>query len=365
MFVINKSEINKAGKTYVNQLSTSHAKADALEIINSWRSAHRKPLNVFQTRLRKLSKEVCSDSIFAQRTKRLASIVRKLTKEEKPFELFDIQDIGGCRIIVNTVQEVDQLVTKLAARKKNIDHKVRKPSDYIAKPAMSGYRSYHMKFTYHSAKSNRFNGCKIEVQIRTKLQHLWATAVETASLIMDEGFKASQGDQEWLKMFSLVASVMALIEEKPTVENTDSDYESLRSNINDIIREKNIILKTMEQFTNSIEALKNKNVHEKLSEFVSNSSYIVLWFDKNQKTSDYKEFSRKKYDRALNLYKEKEAQSDNLDVVLISIDKLSSLERAYPNYFGDTKNFVNLLKLLHEAGSLEQLVERLRMQNVI
>jgi hypothetical protein len=32
-----------------------------------------------------------------------------------------------------------------------------------------------------------------------------------------------------------------------------------------------------------------------------------------------------------------------LDVVLVSVDSLSSLERAYPNYFADTRVFVELM----------------------
>ena len=58
-------------------------------------------------------------------------------------------------------------------------YKIIKFNDYVENPKDSGYRSIHYVYKY-SSKADKYNGLKIELQIRTKLQHNWATAVETA-----------------------------------------------------------------------------------------------------------------------------------------------------------------------------------------
>ena len=37
---------------------------------------------------------------------------------------------------------------------------------------------------------------RIEMQIRTKLQHIWATAVETMGTFLGQALKSRQGDQQ-------------------------------------------------------------------------------------------------------------------------------------------------------------------------
>ena len=53
-------------------------------------------------------------------------------------------------------------------------------TDYIENPKSSGYRSIHYIYKY-SSNIQDYDGLKIELQIRTRLQHSWAMAVETAS----------------------------------------------------------------------------------------------------------------------------------------------------------------------------------------
>ena len=44
---------------------------------------------------------------------------------------------------------------------------------------------------------------RIEMQLRTRLQHLWAAAVEIFDAFMGENFKSSRGSQAWLDFFAL------------------------------------------------------------------------------------------------------------------------------------------------------------------
>ena len=61
----------------------------------------------------------------------------------------------------------------------------------------------------------------IELQIRTRLQHAWATAVETMGIFIDHSLKSSQGPQDWLDFFSLVGNAFAYIEGSPTLSKYD------------------------------------------------------------------------------------------------------------------------------------------------
>jgi hypothetical protein len=47
-----------------------------------------------------------------------------------------------------------------------------------------------------------YNGRRVEVQVRTQLQHSWATAVEAVGLFRREDLKAGRGDLDWLRLFA-------------------------------------------------------------------------------------------------------------------------------------------------------------------
>ena len=53
---------------------------------------------------------------------------------------------------------------------------------------------------------------RIELQIRTRLQHLWATAVETAGLYTKKSLKSGQGENGWLEFFMIVSSLFSFKE---------------------------------------------------------------------------------------------------------------------------------------------------------
>jgi hypothetical protein len=52
-------------------------------------------------------------------------------------------------------------------------------------------------------------GRRIEIQIRTRLQHSWATAVEAIGLFRGENLKGNQGSKEWLRFFKLMSAEFA------------------------------------------------------------------------------------------------------------------------------------------------------------
>ena len=104
-----RNQIKKAGKAIINPNATFLEKQNALEIINNWRSAHSFPLQILYVHIKKTAGD---DAIVAQRLKRQYSITQKLFRFPN-MSLVTMQDIGGCRVIVNTIDEVYDMVDRL------------------------------------------------------------------------------------------------------------------------------------------------------------------------------------------------------------------------------------------------------------
>ena len=128
-------EVNAAGRTLLNPGSKIDAFGKALTIVNNWRSCHGFPLNTIQVRLRQKAKEIDPHSLVAQRIKRLPSITAKLQRESK-MKLTQMQDLGGCRAVVDSVKRVYDLVASY--RKGDIRHTLVHVDDYIISPRSSG-----------------------------------------------------------------------------------------------------------------------------------------------------------------------------------------------------------------------------------
>ena len=124
--------------------------------------------------LRKKATDIDTNAVVVQRHKRAPSIIGKLTRFPK-MELSRMQDIGGCRAIVSSVRDVQRLNKHIqTSRTRNELHR---EYDYIAEPKESGYRGIHLTYKYNGEKTE-YNGYFVEVQLRSKVQHAWATTVE-------------------------------------------------------------------------------------------------------------------------------------------------------------------------------------------
>ena len=83
-----------------------------------------------------------------------------------------------------------------------------------------------MIYKYHSEKSE-YDGMLIEIQIRTHLQHIWATAVETMGIYLNQNLKAGQGSKDINRFFALISSLFAYIEQQPLVPGTPNDIDEI------------------------------------------------------------------------------------------------------------------------------------------
>jgi ppGpp synthetase/RelA/SpoT-type nucleotidyltranferase len=195
MTKFSRKSINRAGEILVSDKATVGERENALQTLNDWRVLHLVPLNTFQITLRNYVKKTSgNDGIVAQRLKRIPTILDKL-KRQPQMQLARMQDIGGLRAIVPTVQNVRELekyYTKYRPKDKSKQHILKRQYDYIIEPKESGYRGIHFVYEYCSPQEE-YNSLQIEIQLRSRLQHLWATAVETVGFFVQESLKSSQG----------------------------------------------------------------------------------------------------------------------------------------------------------------------------
>lgn len=207
-----RKEIDKAGDILLSSKKKDDV-SNAISKINDWRSLHLIPLDELQAKVKNvLHTNKIPYVLIARRLKRLTSIILKLDLNTN-MHLGGMQDIGGLRIVVNDVDDLKSLYCFLQnAPIENFE--CRKIYDYIDCPKASGYRSIHFAYTY-IGDNEECKGLRIELQIRTRLQHLWATAVETASLASRTSLKSSFGDNGWLSFFKVVSSLFCFKENLP------------------------------------------------------------------------------------------------------------------------------------------------------
>ncbi len=176
----------------------------------------------------------------------------------------------------------------------------------------------------------------IEIQVRTKLQHLWATAVETMGLFTQEALKASQGDTSVLRFFALISSVFAFEEKTKHVCGTPDSIEETIGEIQRINKEHRVI--DMLQAIIVATANYDRKESEKLKK-----GYYILIFNYGNRTLRMRYYKTAQIDEAIIEYNSIESSSGtgNIDAVLVSTDSFVSLKAAYPNYFSDIREFTS------------------------
>jgi ppGpp synthetase/RelA/SpoT-type nucleotidyltranferase len=231
-----KGQIDRAGEILAKEEDTFETAkdfqeyVDAVDIVSNWRTVHSYPLQAMKMTLKRRAKSIDPTAIVSQRLKRFASIMLKLRLSKEAGHhpnLSQMQDIGGCRAVMDNVQQVRTLERKFlhAARKNPLrGPEYFKTSDYLTSPKNNGYRGIHLvyKFRSNSTQHSCYSGQRIEIQLRSRLQHYWATAVETYSTFTGEALKSNIGSDEWKRFFALVSSSIAISEKNPTVPGTPS-----------------------------------------------------------------------------------------------------------------------------------------------
>lgn len=333
-----RNQINKAGEILLSAKSSKEYD-DALLMINDWRSNHLVPLNELKNEiLNILKKESLKPILISQRLKRMSSIQYKLDLNPE-MRLGGVQDIGGMRAVFSDMLNLSKIKNSFSRDIGNFEYQ--RTTDYIEQPKDSGYRSIHYIYKYKST-DERYNGLRIELQIRTQLQHNWATALETVDIHTKTALKSGQGDDAWIVFFQIISSLYAL-KEGCNVLKEHKGYD---------------IFQIMKMYYAHIDYYKSiallrafRVVSSKFDEIYKGADYYVLQIDSATNMLKIHPYKASNHKEAVAHYYSLEAESRenrNLFVVLVSTSSYKLLREAYPSYFSDLTSFIDTLEKIEK-----------------
>lgn len=330
-----RNQLNNTGQVLISATDDLLRLSAAVTLVEDWRKNHQVPmLHLFQGVSAILSGAGLQAAFSSQRLKRMTSITDKLRRNTE-MRLGGVQDIGGVRFVFD---DVDTLEKAKAVLEKTVPDgfETERTYNYVANPKESGYRSIHFVYKFHS-DDEETDGLRIELQIRTRLQHDWATAVETAELISRSPLKSGTGDKEWLDFFKLVSAIFARKEKSP-VHTYFTDF-------------------TEQQFCRTYSGLDNSHHFLELlnslaiavkhaGDIEAANGYALLYTDFENHSVSFRHYTEEKFPAANAMYAQMESRLDNTKgaVVLVSVHDMDELREAYPSYFLNASEFVAALK---------------------
>jgi ppGpp synthetase/RelA/SpoT-type nucleotidyltranferase len=332
--LFSKKEVQRAGETLIlDDIWEKDLKSfmQSMEVLSNWRSSHAYSLEYIVGMLHEESFKIDKSTIVAKRLKRTPSIVNKLHRF-KSMKLRNMQDIAGCRAIVQTEKHVKKLNSALKKRG------IFKVDDYIKKPKEDGYRGIHL--VCKCTGENGLINYPVEIQIRTRIQHAWATALEIVDIFEDHALKTKyyrEGktySKDWLEFFKCISDEFDILESGIGGFNR----ESLRSTISLIKK-----LKVHEKFAAYSQSAKLIVPH--LEEH--KDGYCLIKIDLIKKEINIVVYNKDSFDIGVEDYRKEEvlaaSTSDNI-VAFVATESVGNIQKAYPNYFADTEFFIKNIK---------------------
>jgi len=331
--IVSKKELNRISKRIVENTDT----IEDLQKLSDFRAEHSKIIKSFVWSLRSIinNKKIKLSNrnriIISQRLKRLPSIIEKL-KRFPELRLSRMQDLAGARIILPNIKDTEEvanyLKNKVYKQKDKNNFLFVREKNYILEPKEDGYRSIHQIFKYQGKKESQLEGYQIELQIRTRLQHQWATSVEIIDSIKQQSLKTGGGDAYYREFFKLSSKLMEYIEFKKDMNEISDKIKRL----SDLDKEFNILktLSSLRVVTKELEGIKSKE-------------YLILILDYKGNTVRYIPVFEENISRDYLMY-EQEYKGENNNVVSVSVENLKNLKKAYPNYFLDAREFVTTIE---------------------
>lgn len=333
-FEFTMHDVKRAGEALKGDLIWDESHRDdvlnVFKVANSWIDSHAYPMFRLKTEAVAKIRKCNAEGIVFARLKRMRSVRRKLATLST--KLDQVQDLGGCRIICPSIAGLNKVVDAYRDAPK---HKLHNDRSYIAKPKPGGYRSHHFIYRFKGGKGSEvYDGRRIELQIRTRLQHAWATAVEAVGTFRREDMKAGKGDPGWLRLFDLMSSELALAEKCPESPTVPSHRDRVKE-----ICDLNANLKAIETLDSMRQAVRYT------TSFVQGSEapeFYRIQFNRMTKEVNVAPHSRPisglKEQHAIEQSGELTGDTD-INTVFVSADSIEALREGYPNYFGDVELF--------------------------
>lgn len=327
-----KSKVKKAGECIRKNES---GQEEAIEIIQQYRAAHLYPLTIIKNLVWKHSKKISSNAVIARRLKRLPTIIDKLKRKTldgitpNSISVTRMSDIGGCRVIVEDKKEL--LALNGSLDKSRTTHKTQRIRNYIDNPKPTGYRGIHRIYRcYENDESHTWKGFEVEVQLRTKLQHLWATTIEVVDLCEGKTLKTNpfENNPSWIEFFRLMSEFIA--DEEGFIRLTNSEKNT----------KKNRLIQ-LDDKLNAIEKLGSFNKifsNQYIMPLIKDQGFLII----SIKDGSLKCIPYELHDHELALETYSEIEKDpNSNGLFIVMDDMKKIEIAYPNYLIDTSGFID------------------------
>lgn len=354
---LSRAAIDRAGRLLAKGSADSSDAEAAFDLLAAWRAAHARPLNTITMDLRQKVERVSKSSPVVQRVKRARSIISKLAKESS-MRLTQMQDIGGCRAVLESVEQVYALREQFQ-RSRSL-HEFVSEDDYIAQPKNSGYRGIHLVYRFKSRSRPEHNRLLFEIQLRTRTQHAWATAVETVGAVIGQALKSSEGEQVWLEYFQHAGMALEFMEQPSLAASSGIPRGYLARRLATLGRALQV-QKRLTAYRTALRATERTNFKSAgyflLVLLPEEPQLQIVAFSKrnlDQATKEYERFERflPRYTRGqqLPLFPEL-ADYSGAQAVLVGADSFRSIRESYPNYYLDTEAFL---------GKVDWFVQRYR-----
>jgi putative GTP pyrophosphokinase len=348
--------VKNAGETLRNS-KDPFKELGAMAILNNWKASHELPLNAIMRTVSKYVNEISLPNNTVQRRKRTESILLKLEKQAK-LDLARMQDLVGFRVVFRhsdhrrNIEAVEKL-TEMIDRG-NIKSEVANIRNYIHEPRETGYRSVHVIFKYKSEKHSKHNNMRVELQIRTRMQHIWATAVETVDMIESSILKQGYGSRDWLNFFRIMSSLMSI--DEGTLVLSPQEKGQLHHDL------KVVSGKINASFTLKIATALNAHLRKAYQEIIeqkklqkkkARAGYVLIKLDlepyfNNEKIKpnfEFLIFSDDEQNKATEMYGDWEEDTHGNEFCYVLLGKgetLDGFQKGFPNYFADIREFIDL-----------------------
>ncbi len=280
------------------------------------------------------AKKIRHDSITTYRIKRIESILSKLNRYPK-MDLDRMWDIAGCRCVFSSEKNVYKLLNTLEDKVV-----IRKKNDYYTNPQETGYKSIHIYISEIDRQSR-----PIELQIRTRNDHNWATLVEIIDLLYGKHIKEGQKDKDFERFHKLMSYSKSLKKDE-------------KSELINLVHKHQIFNRLYSVFAQNylnvrmqwLNLNKGKHDHFYIIEVKDNSQPII---------SAYSSFNKAEKD-----YFEKFIASKGSNIVLTYLPQTNfqNIEIAYANYTLTTHTFIDdYFRLISDV--CVNLIEDLSIRN--
>ncbi|MCF7201846.1 RelA/SpoT domain-containing protein [Pseudomonas oligotrophica] len=341
MAALSKSKVDKAGLALSKDKFKDEIDFIELEdVFDEYRKAHLQPLTETTLEIQRLLTGYGGPYYIAQRLKRKPQIIRKL--QRLSVRLTQLQDIGGCRIIVQKNKDVDALFEYLKSESdKSASLNIIRTTDYREKGRDdTGYRALHIMLER--------DGRSLELQVRSRIQHYWAESIERTSVIYGYHLKEKEGDPEIIEYFKVLSDVFYEIEagREPSVAHKLS-IDSLRNSCETIIKSSDRH-KVFDSFVNEDII---KTLVEKESRSGKGMNNWILVFDWNQGSFLTWDIVSRDPDPAVKSYIDYENQypaDQGYEVVLIGSSEVLTVRQTHSHYFG-IETYTNILESLDSS----------------